>query len=54
MYRFQTNVSVDFDVRGQRMDLHWGKHYYRILALKLKCLDGFVSYKHATFHVTRC
>ncbi len=26
----------------------------KVMALQLKCLtDGFVSYKHATFHITR-
>ncbi len=59
----KTKMSVDFDVKGQQgMDFfNWRKRYYelwmdilsRIGGLKLKCLnDGFVSYKHATFHFT--
>ncbi len=56
----KTNMWVDSDMRGL---FHWMKHYYglwtHILArnngLKLKWLnDGFVSYKHAAFHFTRC
>ncbi len=41
---------------------HWGEHYYGLWTgisarndnLKVKCLDGFVSYKCAAFHFIRC
>ncbi len=47
----------DSDVRDNREltfcleeELLWTHFLARSNSLKLKCLDGFVSYKHAAFH----
>ncbi len=59
------SMSVYFDVRRQQrmdffplekvlfwiMDLYFGQNCD---SFKLKCLDWFVSYKHTSFHFTRC